>query len=130
MEAIVDELIRLGAAVAGLVLVPLLTAALVKLLQRTGLQVSAEREAQLRTIVRNAINHAEEFAAKAAKQKIGTLDGATKLSIAASSILTKVPGITEAEAAQLVHEELPNLGLGASDFLRSVRTAATTEPAK
>ena len=123
------ELIRTVLAIATPVLVTLVTALLYKALKKAGLDLSAEKQAQLEYCVRQAILRAEEWGASRVKAQLPTTP-TMKLEKALSDVVDKVPGITRTEAEQLIHAELPKIGAGAARFVGAVRSAATTEPAR
>lgn len=82
--------------------------------QRLRLSLSVEQEAWIRQKARAAIMQAEETAAKELKQSGLATSAITKLRDASEQLIRKVPGMTEQEANQLIHEELPALGLGSA----------------
>ncbi len=130
LDTLLPELAKLLVGVIGALLVPLL----IQQMRKLGLQVSAEQDAKLRAVAQSAIRGAEEQAAAVAKQSAGgiVLKGSEKLERAVSTVLERVPGVSEGEAKRIVHEELPRVGAGATaaalGFLTSVREAATTGP--
>lgn len=124
------ELVKTVLAIATPVLVTLLTALLVKVLQRVGLTVEADRKAKLEMFTQEAVLRAEEWAATRLKAEKGPTTAAMKLEKALTDLTDRVPGITREEAADLVHATLPKVNLGAAAFLQGVRQAATTESAR
>ena len=117
------ELIKL---VTTAVLLPLISALLVKALQRFGLSVDAEKQAKVEYFVQQAIFRAEEWAAQRVKANMGQTTAAMKLDRALTDVVDKVPGITKQEAADLIHATLPKVQLGAAVFLQGAREKATT----
>ena len=116
---IINFLLTIGTAV----LVPLLTALIFKALQKLNLNVSAQQEAKIKYFVQQAAMEAEEWGANKLKAKIPVVS-ADKLNRAVESILVKVPNITVEEAQKLVKTELAGIGLGATNFVQAVTTAA------
>src|SRR3972149_6691182 len=124
-DDLVLEVVRLALTILAPVLAALGSAVLVKMFQRVGLEVSAEKQARLEKIAQDAIFGAEEWAAGAIKRNLPVPSGA-KLNQALARFLMRAPGVSEDEAAAIIHAELPKVGLGAVGFLRAVRQAAAT----
>lgn len=125
MDLFIDEMVRtimmaLAPIIAGVVI-----AALVQVVRKIGFELTAESRARMEKMVHDAIFLAEEKVSAAIKRNVSPV--ASKMSIAVEHITNKLPGITDEEARQLVTQELPKLGLGASDFARSVVLAATND---
>lgn len=121
MELLIDELVKGLGALA----VAALTAVLVKLFQRFGIALDAEKRDRLEAAARQAVARAEEWAAaqlksKAAKVKI---PGAIKFERAVTDVLDRVPGVTREEAEAVVTAALPQMGLGAAAGARELGKA-------
>lgn len=114
---LVDLVLAMGAAV----IMPLLTLALAYVLRKLHLDVSGQQRAKMEYLVRQAVLEAEEWAASRAKQHIGT-PSSHKLDRVLERVLSAVPGLTPTAVRELVHAELPKLGLGAAGFLKAVTT--------
>jgi len=88
------------------VLVTLVTALLIKALKRVGLDLDAERQAQLEGIVKRAILKVEEVFE--AKIKAGQpVTAADKLSAAVTDVIKNAPNLTPQQAADAIHAQLP-----------------------
>lgn len=87
-----------------------------KLAQKLDVQLNEQQDAALRNDVQNAITGAQEKALHMAKVQNATISSEAKLDMAVSAVLEKAPGVTQAQAEQLVHEELPKVraALGAA----------------
>jgi type II secretory pathway component PulK len=126
METLTDGVIQLAFTILTVLLVPLLTAILAKVLKRVGLSVEAEKQAKLEKLVQDAILATEEWARAQVKGKVLKILPEDKLVRAVEQILAKVPGISEQEAIDLVNQELPKLRGAAGDFLKAASQAAAT----
>lgn len=126
MTPAVEEAARLIVTVGAVVLVPLAVAAVVKILQRLGLEVEAGQRDRIERIVREAVLSVEEWAAAAARRSNVSVRAGAKLERAVTAILDRVPNISRQEAEALVHAALPALGLGAAEHLARTRQAAET----
>lgn len=124
MDDLTTEVVKLVFAIVAPVLATLVTALLVRLFKKVGLQLDAERQAKLEKITHDAILRAEEVAATRLRAQL-PVTAKDKLETAIADILDRVPGVTADEAAALVHQQLPRVGLGAASFLTRVRQAAT-----
>lgn len=124
MDAVIHQALDVVGAIIVAVLTPLIVQWIANKARLAGLQLSAEKEAQVEKIVRDAILKAEEWAATRVKVGESTNAG-QKLEQALADVVDKVPGISSQEAADLIHATLPKVGLGASTFLQGVRQAAT-----
>lgn len=71
-------------------------------------------------MVRSGIALAEETAAGYLRRVGEKIAPEEKLAIAAAFVLKKLPGVSEAEAEDLIMAELPKVGLGAAGFLSAV----------
>src|SRR5688572_1150399 len=125
MDTVVDEFVKLMLQALAPVIAGAAVAVLALVFKKLGLQISAEQTARTEKIVHDAIFLAEERAAAAVKR--GLTPALSKASTAVNHIVEKVPGITPTEAEQLIKQELPKLGLGASGFSRALVVAATNE---
>lgn len=123
---LLTEVINTVLGIATPILTVLLTAFLVKALQKVGLNVDADKTAKLEYFATQAILRAEEWGAARIKANAGTMTAAMKLEKALTDLTDKVPGITREEASALVHATLPKVNLGAAAFLQGVRQSATT----
>lgn len=96
-------------------LVGLIMGLVFKLLQRVGLSLSAEMQAQMLTYAQQqALAIAEAQAAIAAKKIHGiVLSSEEKLELLVAQILTKFPRISSAEAHTIAKAALPLVGQGA-----------------
>jgi hypothetical protein len=112
---IVNGLVALALAL----LVPLITVGINALLKKAKL----DDNAAIQAAVRSGIAFAEEQGASFLKTQGKKLDPSVKLNAAVERVLVKVPGITQAEAEGLVHEQLPQVSLGASSFLNATANA-------
>lgn len=126
MDDIYGELIKLGFTILTVMVVPLVTAILIKVLKRIGLSVSAEQQAKLEKLAQDAILATEEYASARIKAQLVKLLPAEKLTKAVELLMDKVPGITPQEATLLVQQELPKLRASAAGFLLAATTAAST----
>lgn len=122
MQPFVDQI--LGIVIQGSValILPAIVAVLVQALRKYGIQIGAEQQARLQVIAENAVLAAEEWAVARIKRAVPTSDG-EKFERAAEIVVSKVPGISDDEAHDLIHAALPKIGLGATDFLSKVRAA-------
>lgn len=101
--------------VLGAFLTAMLGIVLDKVRQKTGLQISTERQAQLEGLALQGIHMAEEKAAALVKEKATKLTGQNKLDMAISHVIAMVPTVSEAQADALVHAALGSAwGVGAS----------------
>lgn len=129
MDAVLHQALDVVGAIIAAVLTPLIVQWIANKARLAGLQLSAEKEAQVEKIVRDVILNVEEWAAT--RVKVGTATNAgQKLDKALIDVVDKVPGISREEAAELIHATLPKVGLGAAAFLQGVRQAATTGDAR
>lgn len=121
MELLVDELVKGLGALA----VAALTAVLVKLFQRFGIALDAEKRDRLEGVARQAVARAEEWAAAQVKAKVSKvkIPGADKFEKAVTDVLDRVPGVTREEAEAVVTAALPQMGLGAAAGARELGKA-------
>lgn len=125
MDSAVHTLANIAASILLTVLTPLIVRWIFRRAELAGLHLSAEKEAQTEKIVRDIILRVEEWAAS--RVKVGVpLTAKDKFEKALIAVVDKVPGITDQEAADLIHATLPKVGAGAAAFLEGVRQAATT----
>lgn len=121
-----DELIKIIISTLGVAFGTALTALVIQLLRKAGIDLSAEQRAKLETIAQQGILLVEEKAAAAAKAGIANISPGDKFRAATEHLVSKMPGVTKTEAAEIVMSELPKLGLGATDFAKAVLVKATT----
>lgn len=86
-------------------------------------KLKAENNVVVRQIAQSAVLYVEEEAARRVKAGVGAWTGPTKLQQAVTIVLAKLPGITAAEAQQIVQAELAQVGLGASALAGAVAGA-------
>lgn len=108
------------------ILVAALTAGAVQLFRKFGIELDAQKQAKIEYYAKLAIQEAEEWAAKRLQSTQIVVSGADKLERAATALMNRVPGISEAEAKVLIHSLLPAIGIGAAATLGKVTAAATT----
>lgn len=123
MENVFQQLIDLGLQAVVAVVAPALAAIVVQVFRLISVQLSEAQEAKVRQVVANAVLEVEEWASSRLKAELPVTSG-QKLSRAVSTVLSKVPGVTEQEAEDLVRQELPKVGLGAVSFLAKTAQAA------
>lgn len=126
MDSLMDTIVHQILTALAPVIAATIVAILVQFLRKLNLDLGAEQQAKVEKIVHDGVFLAQEKVARAAKMHMAPVG--TKLGIAVEHVLEKMPGITSDEAKELVHQELPKLGLGASGFTGAVVTAATTGP--
>lgn len=120
MDVIVSELVQ----VVGSVLAAALVALVVRLLQKVGLQIDAEKRAHLEAAAVQAVARAEEWAAAQVKAKLAKkIPSAEKFERAVADVLDRVPGVDRAEAEAIVTSALPAMGVGASAGVRELGKA-------
>lgn len=119
------ELVKWALAIAAPIVSAFLVAIMVKVFQKLGLQIDAGQQMKLQSLAQQAILSSEEWAAAKIKANF-TVTAKMKLERALTTMLDKVPGISTEEAALLIEAELPKLNLGATQFVRAAREAATT----
>lgn len=105
------------------ILLALLVPLALKGVQWILVKVKLDQNAMVQLAVRQGIAYAEEAAAKKLREEGLKLTSKAKLGLATASLLEKVPGIDQAEAEKLVHEQLAQVGLGAAGFLSAAGTA-------
>jgi hypothetical protein len=84
---------------------------LVRVAQRAGLEVTAEQQAQLINLAKQAILKAEEYAAQQLKTQ-APLSSSAKLQIAVEHMTDA--GVTKKDAVDVIQATLPTVGLGAT----------------
>lgn len=82
------------------------------------------KDEQMRRVVQAAILEVEEIT----RASGSSIKGIEKLDHAVATIVEKVPGISEAEAQALVHQELPKVRAAIADFAKATARAALTSP--
>lgn len=122
MQAVLDQILAIVIQGSVALILPAIVALIVQAARKYGFQIGAEQQARLQVIAENAVLAAEEWAADRIKQQVPT-SGFKKFERAADILLSKVPGISDEEAHDLIHAALPKIGLGATDFLSKVRAA-------
>jgi hypothetical protein len=110
------QLIELVVSGAVSVAAPALAGVAIKLFQKLRLDVDDARRRDIEAVVSNILFEVEEWAAERLKAKLPVNSG-LKLSRAVTQIVDKVPGISEAQAEQLVRQLLPKLLMGATAAL-------------
>jgi len=122
VDALIDQLFQyLGIAAAAA-----LTALMVKLLQKLGLSLDADRTAQVEYYAQQAAKFAEEQAAAYAKKHLVNMEAGQKLQIATAKLLSKVPRIDVHEAQDVIIAALPGLRLGAAAGAQKLGEALRT----
>ena len=99
-------------ASAAVAAAPLIVGWLARQLQRAGLQVTAEQQARLEYLTKQAILKAEELIAAHVKAGQPATAG-DKLVIATGSLMQSA-GVDSITAANSIHAVLPTMGLGAT----------------
>jgi len=122
MDTLISELVKLVFAVAVVVLVPLAGAFAVRLLQKLGISIDAEKRAKLEKLAQDGILAAEEYAHAKIVAGVEKILPAAKLAYAVKHLLDQVPGISTEEAEALVNQELPKVRAATGDFLRAAQT--------
>lgn len=112
------------------ILVSLLVAAAGYAIRRLHLSVSAEQDAQLAYYANLAVLYAEEKAANYLKTHGVKMDPISKLNMAVTQLLTKVPRIDQDEAVKIVQASLPGLKMGAAAGAVALGNALRTPEAK
>lgn len=128
MVDILRELAVGIAAALAPVIAGLVVAILARALRRLGLEVSAWEQARLEKLVQDAILRAEEWAA--ARRKLGAaIPSSDVLRRATEDVAARVDGSPE-EIRQLIWQELPKLGLGASGPVLAASRAGHGRPSR
>ena len=122
----IENLMLTLAAALTPILVAAITAAAVQLARRFGLDLDAQKQAQVQYYAQLAIREAEEWGARQLANKIQVASG-DKLQRAIATLLAKVPGVTPAEAEVLIHGELAVVGAGAVAASLELARAASNE---
>jgi hypothetical protein len=114
LNSILTTVIHTVVALAAVTLAPIVVKWAISHAKRIGLEVSAEQQARLEYLTRQAILKAEEIFT--AKLRAGTgrdVTGADKLSFAIHD-LQRTARVDSETAANLIHAELPKVGVGAT----------------
>jgi iron-sulfur cluster repair protein YtfE (RIC family) len=119
-----DEIIQHVIQVAGVALAGLLTAVLVRLFKKFGIDLDAQKQAQLEYYAKQAVLRVEELAAQQLRKYQQSLTSEAKLSKAVSDVVEHVPRATREQAADAVHAALPQVGLGAATMVNAGDAAA------
>ena len=128
MDVFIDEVIRLVFAVATVVAVPLVTALVVRYVQKLGLTISAENQARLETAARQAILASEEWAAAKVKAKLPEkITSEAKLAHAVTHMVDQIPSVTTEQAEAIVTAQLPIVRKAFADFFAATRQAVETQ---
>ena len=106
------------------------TLGLKRLASKWGVELSEEKDQVVRRAAQDAILYAEEWASNKLKLEEKVIAGEEKLRTATSRLLQKVPGISTDEAVNIVTEELPKLGHGATSFVESIGRAMLEKRSK
>jgi hypothetical protein len=101
----------------GSALVAAVLALIVQLVRRIGIDLTAQQQAKIEHYARLAIQAAEEWAGRQIKAHLTPPQSVDKLVYATKYLLTRVPGLTEAEAQDLIHAQLSAVGKGAAAYL-------------
>lgn len=115
-------------ALAVAILSGLLSKFLIKLIEKTGIQLDEAKQFAVEEATRKAIKFAAEWAAKRAKLQSLSSKGSEKLEVAAKRLLEKIPDISKEEAKKLVEESLADVEEGAASFLARAADAASPDP--
>ena len=117
MEGVVIEIFKSVLGILTIAAAVFGTWGIKRLMTRFGMQIDEDKERQIREITQNAVFFAEAWAAKKFKIDEKLTSGEEKMNKAFEKMLKKIPGITVAEAKELIEEELPKVGLGAAGFI-------------
>ena len=130
MEDIVGKIVGFTLAHALALLVPFVIAVLVRVFQKFGLSLSAERRANLEAGLMKGALWVEEWAERKFKETGVKVPAAVKLEKAIEKGLTfvvgKIPRVSAEEAADIVNAGLPQIGLGAAASARELGKALRT----
>jgi hypothetical protein len=111
MDGLIDQTVQM----IGAMLAAALVAVLVKLFQRFGIALDAERQDQLEHVARQAVARAEEWAAAQVKAKVAKkIPGSEKFERAVVDVLERIPRVSREEAEAIVTAALPQMGMGAA----------------
>ena len=128
MEGVLTQLFDIAIGLIAVVAASFATIGIKRLMTKFGMQVTEEKERAIRAAAQNAILFAEEWGAKRIKLRKMIVTGEEKIDLAIRNLLNKVPGISVAEAKELVEEELPKLGLGAASFIGALGRKIARHP--
>jgi len=109
MDVLIGEVLKF----AGAALASALVVLVVKLLQRVGIALDADRREALERVALQGAARAEEWAEKQIKAKL-KVPSAAKMNQAIAHVLERIPNVTAEEAEAVVTAALPQMGLGAS----------------
>lgn len=118
LNIVLVEVLKVALVAAMALFVPLL----VKLLQKAGVQLDLERQEQVNRAALFVAAEVEEWAAGRIKANLNVTSG-EKLERAVEGLVSKIPGVTEAEAKNAIRAALPQIGLGAAAGLRELGKA-------
>jgi len=119
LDGILGEIIKIAIGLIGAVIVPVLSAAAVQALRKLNFEVSAENQAKIERITGDILLEVEEWASRRLKANLPA-ESEDKLQRALSKVLVRVPGLSEEDALNLIHETLPKIGLGATATLERI----------
>jgi len=127
MNDLITEVIKTALRLLEPVIAGALVALILKLLQRLNLSIDENEKAKVNALTQDVILQVEEWAAARIKAKIPEPTTAKdKLEKALADLTAKVPGITQDEAADLIHANLAKVGAGATSFLQGLQSASAT----
>lgn len=121
-----EEVMQTGLATLGTLISGLIIALLVQAFRKLGFSLDAEREAQLEYVVRQEVLRVEERAARMLKESGIQQRGEQKLRDVLIAVTDRIPRVDHAEAERIVHAVLPQLGLGATAYVRELGKALKT----
>lgn len=107
------ELLKMVFEALGVVLATYGVVALHRFAKKIGLEVTERQDAQVKFIVKEAVQKAEEVV-NARMPKNDPSRPQAKLSEAINAVMDALPKMTAGEAQSKIHATLPELGLGAS----------------
>lgn len=111
----------------GTVIAAALTALIVRLLQKVGLSVDADRHAKIEYVAKLAASRAEEFAAAYLKAHGSKLLPTQKLQLAVEDVMARLPRVSREEAQEIVQAVLPGLRLGATAGVAALGKAVASQ---
>lgn len=123
---IIDELFKVFATALVGVGVPALVALAFKALSYLGIKESEALRARLEAAGRAGALLAEEKGRQVVKAGLEKLKPEEKLAEAVAVVLDRVPGVTRAEAEEVVHQQLPAAREIVAGGIRSVLAVATS----
>ncbi len=121
-DSAMGEFVKLVFQALAPIVAGLIVALLVQMLRKIGISLSAERQAEVEKSAQDIILKWEEKAATAVKNHLALPAGA-KINGAVLDLIRKFPKVDAGEAENIIHAELPKIGLGAAAFLRATADA-------